>query len=113
MVAEEHISEKDVKLSEALDKLDSCSKDVSMVQDLKKENSQLSEDLKDTRLKLERLTGADKRHDLLDLELEEAEGRVKQLTASNIELKEKINTFEEELSREVCYLSNIFLLLLV
>ena len=80
-----------------------------MAQDLKKENSQLSEDLKDTRLKLERLTGADKRHDLLDLELEEAEGRVKQLTTSNTELKERINTFEEELSREVSFLCNILL----
>ena len=99
--AEEKISDKDNKLSEALENVESCSKDVSMVQDLKKENLQLSEDLKHTKLKLERLTGADKRHDLLDLELEEAEGRVKQLTTSNGELKEQISKLENELSREV------------
>ena len=95
------LSSKDAKLLEAMSNLDSCSKDMAMVKDLKKENEKLSEDYKDSKSKLERLTGAEKRHDLLDLELEEAETRVKQLTSSNVELKEEVNRLREDISREV------------
>ena len=95
------LSAKDTKLTEALSSLESCSKDISMAKELKKENVKLTEDLNNSRSKLERLTGAEKRHDLLDLELEEAETRVKQLTASEEQLKEELDKLQDELLREV------------
>ena len=92
---------KDNKLTDALSKIDTLTKDVHLVNELKSENLKLSEDLRSCKSKLDRLTGTEKRHDLLDLELEEAEARIKQLTVSDEEAKNEIISLKEELSREI------------
>ena len=44
------------------------------------ENETLSSEVKSLKIKLEAMSGMDKKHDLLDLELEEAESRIASLT---------------------------------
>ena len=52
----------------------------SQIANLMTEKEGLKEEIKVSKEKLEIMSGMDKKHDLLDLELEEAEARISKLT---------------------------------
>merc|ERR1719262_2198549 len=71
------------------------------VVNLRCEKDRLLKDLENISSKLETMTGVDKKHDLLDLELEEAETRIVLLTTQHEEITEELGVVRGKLNFEI------------